>query len=59
MLNLTGDFLQDAPVERLLELTSVGMSAFLLPVSSAAELQRFAQEVAPAVRAHETLRKGS
>jgi alkanesulfonate monooxygenase SsuD/methylene tetrahydromethanopterin reductase-like flavin-dependent oxidoreductase (luciferase family) len=59
MLNLTGDFLQDAPVERLLELTSVGISAFLLPVSSAAELQRFAQEVAPAVRAHETLRKGS
>jgi alkanesulfonate monooxygenase SsuD/methylene tetrahydromethanopterin reductase-like flavin-dependent oxidoreductase (luciferase family) len=50
MLNLSGDFLQDAPVERLLELTSIGMSGFLLPVASAAELQRFAQEVAPAVR---------
>jgi hypothetical protein len=52
MLNLGGDFLQDAPVERLLELTAIGMSAFLLPVASAAELQRFAQEVAPAVREH-------
>ena len=50
MLNLSGDFLQDAPVERLLELTSIGMSAFLLPVASAADVQRFAQEVAPAVR---------
>ncbi len=50
MLNLSGDFLQDAPVERLLELTSIGISAFLLPVASAADLQRFAQEVAPAVR---------
>jgi hemerythrin-like domain-containing protein len=52
MLNLSGDFLQDAPVERLLELTSIGMSGFLLPVASAADLQRFAQEVAPAVREH-------
>jgi alkanesulfonate monooxygenase SsuD/methylene tetrahydromethanopterin reductase-like flavin-dependent oxidoreductase (luciferase family) len=50
MLNLSGDFLQDAPVERLLELTSIGMSAFLLPVASASELQRFAQQIAPAVR---------
>ena len=50
MLNLSGDFLQDAPVERLLELTAIGMSTFLLPVSSAADLQRFAQEIAPAVR---------
>jgi hypothetical protein len=50
MLNLSGDFLQDAPVERLLELTSIGMSAFLMPVASAADVQRFAQEVAPAVR---------
>jgi alkanesulfonate monooxygenase SsuD/methylene tetrahydromethanopterin reductase-like flavin-dependent oxidoreductase (luciferase family) len=50
MLNLSGDFLRDAPVERLLELTSIGMSVFLLPVASAADVQRFAQEVAPAVR---------
>jgi hypothetical protein len=50
MLNLSGDFLQDAPVERLLELTSIGMSAFLLPVASADDVRRFAQEVAPAVR---------
>jgi alkanesulfonate monooxygenase SsuD/methylene tetrahydromethanopterin reductase-like flavin-dependent oxidoreductase (luciferase family) len=50
MLNLNGDLLQDAPVERLLELTSIGMSVFLLPVASAADLQRFAQEIAPAVR---------
>ena len=50
MLNLSGDFLQDAPVERLLELVAIGMSGFLLPVASAAELQRFAQEIAPAVR---------
>lgn len=62
MLNLSGDFLDDAPVERLLELTAIGMSAFVIPVASAADLQRFAQEVAPAVReqaAHERLRKGS
>ena len=52
MLNLSGDFLQDAPVERLLDLRSIGMSAFLLPVASAADVQRFAQEVAPAVREH-------
>jgi hemerythrin-like domain-containing protein len=50
MLNLSGDFLRDAPVERLLELTAMGMSTFFLPVSSAADVQRFAQEVAPAVR---------
>jgi alkanesulfonate monooxygenase SsuD/methylene tetrahydromethanopterin reductase-like flavin-dependent oxidoreductase (luciferase family) len=50
MLNLSGDLLQDAPVERLLELTSIGTSVFLLPVASAADLQRFAQEIAPAVR---------
>ena len=51
MLNLSGDFLADAPVERLVALhLEAGMSAFLLPVAAAAELQRFAQEVAPAVR---------
>jgi hypothetical protein len=58
MLNLSGDFLQDAPVERLLELTAIGMSAFLLPVSSAADLQRFAQDVAPAVRERAAARYG-
>jgi alkanesulfonate monooxygenase SsuD/methylene tetrahydromethanopterin reductase-like flavin-dependent oxidoreductase (luciferase family) len=52
MINLSGDFLEDAPVERLLELRSVGMSTFVLAVDSAALLQRFAQEVAPAVREH-------
>ena len=50
MLNLSGDVLQDAPVERLVELASIGTSVFLLPVASAGDLQRFAQEIAPAVR---------
>ena len=51
MLNLTGDFLRDAPVERLVELHAEGgISAFLLPVDEPADVQRFAQEVAPAVR---------
>jgi hypothetical protein len=51
MLNLSGDFLADAPADRIAELyVEAGMSAFLLPVDVAADLQRFAQEVAPAVR---------
>ena len=51
MLNLSGDFLADAPADRLAELyLEAGMSAFLLPVDVPADLQRFAQEVAPAVR---------
>ncbi len=51
LINLSGDFLADAPVERLAELNRVhGMSAFLLPADDAASIQRFGQEIAPAVR---------
>jgi alkanesulfonate monooxygenase SsuD/methylene tetrahydromethanopterin reductase-like flavin-dependent oxidoreductase (luciferase family) len=51
MLNLPGDLLGDAPVERLTELNRMhGMSVFFLPVDSADAVRRFGQEVAPAVR---------
>jgi len=51
LINLTGDFLDDAPVERLAELhLTYGMSAFLLPADTPAAVQRFGQEIAPAVR---------
>ncbi|HYI20624.1 MAG TPA: LLM class flavin-dependent oxidoreductase [Solirubrobacteraceae bacterium] len=51
MLNVAGDLLDDAPVERLTELNRIhGMSVFLLPADSADAIRRFGQEVAPAVR---------
>jgi hypothetical protein len=51
LINLTGDFLDHAPVERLAELhLEHGMSAFLLPADTPAAVQRFGQEIAPAVR---------
>jgi hypothetical protein len=51
LINLTGDFLDDAPIERLAELhLSYGMSAFLLPADTPTAVQRFGQEIAPAVR---------
>jgi alkanesulfonate monooxygenase SsuD/methylene tetrahydromethanopterin reductase-like flavin-dependent oxidoreductase (luciferase family) len=50
-----GGFLQGAPAdwaEQLAELTlSTGISAYILSVASDGELRRFAEEVAPAVRA--------
>ena len=56
-------FLQGAPAEwarQLAELTlTTGISAYLLAVSSSADLQRFAAEVAPAVRELVTEARGS
>jgi alkanesulfonate monooxygenase SsuD/methylene tetrahydromethanopterin reductase-like flavin-dependent oxidoreductase (luciferase family) len=54
LLNINGSFLQGSSqqsAERLTQLTlSTGMSAYILMVSSADDLRRFAEEVAPATR---------
>jgi hypothetical protein len=60
MYNISGSFghspglLQGQPrewAEQLAEITLLnGISTYILPVASTGELERFAQEVAPAVR---------
>jgi hypothetical protein len=56
LLNLGGG----ESAEQLVELTlSSGMSTYLLPVSSADEVRRFAEEVAPAVREQVMAARGS
>jgi iron-sulfur cluster repair protein YtfE (RIC family) len=69
MLNLSGrfgtgaGFLEGTPAqwaEQLAELTlTTGMSAYLLPASSAEEIQRFGEEVAPLAREIVMAQRGS